>query len=107
MAVCFTADPSLRRWYREFNRKWWADELPHDADVFYAPLGDTIADLWYDAAQTPVIRIDPIFSICSRMVRLALLHEMAHIRLRSPSHGAVFQAEMLRLAAAGAMKGLW
>lgn len=107
MGACFTADRNLRRWYRTFNRKWFADELPHEADVFYAPLDDSIAEMTWDAAETPVIRIDPIFSICARMVRLALLHEMAHIHLHSTSHGVLFQAEMLRLANAGAMKGLW
>ena len=107
MRACFTADPNLRRWYREFNRKWFADELPHDVDIFYAPLNDTIAEMTWDEAGTPVIRIYPIFSICSRMVRLAILHEQAHIHLRSTSHGPLFQAEMVRLAKAGAMKGLW
>ncbi len=102
------SDRQLKRWYREFNRKWWADELPHDVDLLYAPMRETVAELDHDQAGTPVIRIDPLFSICPRMVCLALLHEMAHIRLRPlRGHGATFQAEMQRLAQAGAMKGLW
>ncbi len=106
--TCFTADRNLRRWYRKHNRKWWADGLPHDVDIFYAPMSDTIADLDWDEADTPVIRIDPLYAMCSRTVQLHMLHEMAHIALRPlRGHGAAFQAEMQRLAMAGAMKGLW
>ena len=43
-------------------------------------------------------------------IRQTLLHEMAHAavnRRQGYGHGVRFQKEMLRLAKAGAFKGIW
>ena|ERR1700744_668168 len=101
------SDKQLRRWYREYNQKWFSGELPEDTDVLYAPIEGTHGDALGHADQS-VIRINPACAIDSRIIRMTLLHEMVHVALWPyNTHGARFEAEMLRLAAAGAFKGLW
>jgi hypothetical protein len=82
--------------------------LPDEIDILYAPVEGCFADVTPCKALEFVLRIDPRFAHDSRTVRITLLHEMAHIKL-SPyrTHGPKFEAEMQRLAAAGAFKGLW
>lgn len=57
---------------------------------------------------THTIQLDPALREYGAIVRLTLLHEMAHLHLFPYRyHGKKFDAEMLRLAAHGAFSGLW
>lgn len=105
MTLC---DRNLRRWYREANARWFGGALPEDVDVLYAPYAGCSAVAMRDAGENFFIQINPAFALDRKMVQLALLHEMAHIALWPyKKHGQRFEDEMLRLAAAGAMRGKW
>lgn len=103
------SDKQLLRWYREYNRKWFSAALPEDIDILFAPVDDcTVAKLNDCDVQNYVLQINPRYLVDTCMVRMTLLHEMAHIKLWPyKAHGVRFQQEMLRLAKAGAFKGLW
>jgi hypothetical protein len=102
------SDKHLRRWYREFNRRFFSAALPEDIDLLYAPVERCLADVTFCPAQEFVLRINPRYAIDTRVVRLTLLHEMAHVKLWPyRTHGPQFEAEMQRLANIGAFKGLW
>ena len=102
------SEPSLRRWYRDFNRRWFANRLGHEVDILYAPIEGCWGDTRPDDPECFVIRINPRYSLCTRSARLTLLHEMVHVELWPyAAHGPRFEARMQALAAAGAMRGLW
>lgn len=102
------SDRRLRNWYRNFNRLWFAEGLPEDVDVLYAPVEGCSGRTFPEDHDAFVIRINPQFSVCERMTRLTLLHEMVHVELWPyATHGPRFEARMQELAAAGAMRGLW
>ena len=101
-------DRQLRRWYRAANERWFAGALPDDTDLLYARCEGCSAIADRDASEAFFIQINPAYAIDRRMVQLTLLHEMTHIALWPyKRHGNRFEAEMLRLAKAGAMKGKW
>ena len=113
----------LKRLYARYNRRYFGNKLPHDMKV-----------IGFYGTQMPIMRagcyIDGDHHITQKigrkvvkrikgpiiMVRvggrydfdiaLVLLHEMAHVS-SSFKHGKRFQKEMLRLAKAGAFKGIW
>lgn len=102
------SDTKLRRWYREYNRRFFGGALSDDVDILYAPVEGCCADVDNCPAHDFVLRINPAYAINVGFVRLALLHEMVHIKLwPCQTHGAAFQREMKRLAAADAFRGLW
>lgn len=97
----------LRRAYRDFNRRYFADKLPADCDVYFAPAQEAYAIAQNENGEWS-IQIDTKYAIDARMWKLALLHEMTHIACwPNLSHGKRFQGEMLRLAQAGALARLW
>lgn len=101
------SDAELRRWYRQYNRRWFADELPDDIDVLYAPVDGLCGEVSEGEAGDLIVRINPAYALDTRIARITLLHEMAHIKLwPKRNHGTVFQRELQRLAIAGAYKGL-
>ena len=108
-----SSDRRLRRWYRTFNLKWWAGELPEDVELFFGTCEGDEGMYAYceDYADEKVegfeICIDHRFEHDSRILKWWLLHEMAHLKVSGCGHGPAFQAEMQRLALAGAFKGIW
>jgi SprT-like family len=100
------SDSKLRRWYREFNRKYHNGELPNDVDIFYAPMEDCSGLVDFHHGETLLI-INPMCALDSTVLRMTLHHEMAHIKTQVRGHGSVFQQEMLRLAKLGAFRNLW
>jgi hypothetical protein len=104
MKLC---DKELGRTYREFNRRWFNDELPHDVDVFFSPAEDCYGQVQEeDGGWT--LQINPKYAVESRMWKLVLLHEMVHLQVRPyKRHGVVFQEAMQALARLGAFERLW
>lgn len=95
----------LRRWFRQYNRRYFGGYLPRDAKLSWTP----IEQCWGQSyGEPPTIEISPACGVDSRLARMTLLHEMVHLSLYPyRAHGPKFEAEMRRLAQAGAMKGLW
>jgi hypothetical protein len=105
MELC---DRQLRRWYREANARWFGGRLPDDIDLLLAPHEGCSGVTWQGDADSFIILINPAYALDKRVVKLVLLHEMAHVALWPyKKHGRLFEEEMLRLAKAGAMKNLW
>ncbi|HTV07820.1 MAG TPA: SprT-like domain-containing protein [Candidatus Aquilonibacter sp.] len=108
MSAAVLSDRQLRRWYRDFNRRFFGGCLPSDADVLYAPVDGAHGDALVESNGEFTVRINPACAIDWRIVRMTLLHEMAHLKLWPyRAHGERFEKEMQRLACAGAFKGLW
>ena len=102
------SDRHLRRWYQDYNRKWFSGDLPEHTDILYAPVQGCLADVGYCPAHDFVLRINPRFAVDTCMVRMTLLHEMVHMKLWPYKiHGKRFQVEMQKLAVLGAFRGLW
>lgn len=110
------SDPQLRRWYLDYNRRWFNGDLPEDTvRVMWEPCGGAVAETEPVGDEGElIIRINP----CLRGVgskprhsnaRFALIHEMVHVKLwgKAAHHGVKFQQEMLSLAQDGAFKNLW
>lgn len=101
-------DKQLQRAYRKYNKLWFNDELPHDVDCFFSPVDDCYGQLQEEDNGEWTIQINPKFFVDDRMWHMVLLHEMAHLKVRPYQlHGKKFQDEMIRLATAGAFRGLW
>lgn len=104
MRLC---DRQLRRWYRDFNARYFKDELPDEVDLLYFPISDACADVLPDPAGIFMVRIHPMYSLDTNVTKAMLLHEMIHIHLHPfQRHGERFYAEVTRLVIAGAYKGL-
>lgn len=104
MRLC---DRTLRRWYREANTRWFEGKLPDDVDVLYAPHAGCVG-IAGQSGDSFFIQVNPAYAMDVSIVKLTLLHEMAHVALWPyRTHGPKFQQEMLRLANAGAMNGKW
>lgn len=111
------SDAQLRKWYLFFNRKYFKGELPtepEDIVLFWEPHNSTedVADCDLKLMEgTFVVRLDPVLKVNLGYAKMALLHEMVHVKIwkKHPkvTHGDVFQAEMLKLAQAGAFQELW
>jgi hypothetical protein len=100
------SDPTLRRWYLRYNRKWFAGELPTSCVLYWNSCEGKLALSWW-ADGIPHITIDPCIGFSPIIAKQKLLHEMAHIAKPKAHHGKVWQEEMLRLASAGAFTNLW
>lgn len=102
------SDPQLRRWYLGYNRELFGGELPEDTvAIMWEPCGGAVAETQPCDDGEFIIRVNP----CLRGVgskphhscaRLALIHEMAHVKLlpnsRLAYHGTKFDEEMQRLS---------
>jgi hypothetical protein len=104
MMLC---DRELQRIYRQYNRRWFDDQLPDDVDCLFSPVDDCYG-LVQQAGGGWLLQINPKYSMEGRLWRLTLLHEMVHLHLNPYlRHGLRFQEEMQRLAASGAFRRLW
>lgn len=96
----------LRRWYRQFNARWFEGRLPEDMDVFYAPDDENHGFCEAHPNGVKIIRIDTKLA-GTRHAQIDLIHEMNHHDTGAFNHGARFEAGMQRLARIGAFKGIW
>lgn len=75
-------------------------------NVYYAPHDDAHGLARREETGACSIQIDTTLA-GTRYARLILLHEMNHHFTGDWGHGKSFQAGMLRLAMAGALKKIW
>lgn len=94
---------SLKRQLNRFNRKWFNGELPEDVNIIWAPVDGAHGCTW---PGEKLIHMDPPLQAHVNYRAIVLLHEMAHLKCPRAGHGAVFQAEIDRLYAIGAYRGL-
>lgn len=106
-------DKRLQNFFNRANKLYFDGKLPSDTIVSWNDeipgYGLTVGITDKDTKHTFFhIYIDPEKHVDGRQSRLTLLHEMAHVRLYPDMrHGRRFEQEMIRLAIAGAFKGLW
>ena len=98
----------LRRWFREYNDRYFGGALPLPTRVRLASLEDCYGDCDKIGGRFH-LRIDRVNCSREKVRRATLLHEMAHVKLWDVhrGHGRIFDTEMQRLAVEGAMRGLW
>ena len=100
---------SLRRWFNWYNKKYFANSLPHDTRLLWSVQNSTHA---YMVDKS--IHMDPMLAAYPRYMRIVLLHEMAHADLpdyignkdMDAEHGPLHQARIVELFKAGAYDGL-
>lgn len=101
---------AMQKRYREFNRKYFGNRLPHSTRVCQGRDSSGVAAgqffYYFPTTRTPAILLD-LKALGLSMDHL-LAHEMAHQalewrRLRD-KHGATFKREMRRLEKAGAFQ---
>jgi hypothetical protein len=111
------SDPTLRKWFRVLNRKWFDNKLPNETKIFYSeeliaegerkPRHD-YGDADWEAGGPPVIRINPLLREQGwyTAIRQTLIHEAAHIEAMRlgyrGEHGPVWEKIMRKLANQGA-----
>ena len=98
----------LRGWYLTFNKKHFGNRLPKDLPVVFRKLkGVAGITTFHPQTNRPLyIQINKHAGFSTTM--LTLLHEMCHVAIpHVRGHGSRFQAEMQRLAKAGAFKEWW
>ena len=102
----------LKRWYRNFNKRFFNGSLTDDVELFY---GNCVRDMhWYaytsdfDDKEGFEICIDKQFENDETFAKILLLHEMIHIKTwkARKCHGEEFEKEIIRLVKIGAYKGL-
>lgn len=111
MQIAEHSDKRLQRWYREYNAKYFGGELPDEVDTFFGPsirdhgMYGFVVD--FDHVTEMELCLDHGLIQDDRLAKIFLLHECAHIKLWPyVTHGARFHAEIQRLAALGAYRGL-
>lgn len=110
------SNPTLRKWYKTYNRKYFHNQLPKDTKVYYEEelidegiRKQTYGEMDWTDKKAPEIRINPLLREQGwhSMILLTLLHEMAHVekiqrKLKGSDHGKAWEGIMLRLAKQGA-----
>lgn len=96
----------LEKTYRKFRRKYFGARLPKVSEVDLRWEAN-IPEVGYEHGGEIVLNVR--YRHRASVWKLTLLHEMVHLSLPNvkEDHGKEFQKEMLRLARAGAFKGLW
>jgi len=109
---------TLKKLYREYNRKYFAGKLPGLPINFLTPgqmkkyFGVARATCAITCFKKGTYTPDSIYISMNqfkpwRYVRADLLHELCHVSKPRASHGKVFQDEMLRIAKLGAFEDAW
>ena len=110
--------PTLRKLYREYNRKYFGNKLPKIHLDFVTPaqmkkffgVGRACCAItcFKKGTTTPVaIYISQNRYKSWRYVKGDLLHELCHCARPRADHGPAFEEEMRRIAAMGAFKDIW
>lgn len=93
----------LLRYYRRYNRKYFGGELSAVVVKF-----SDIPEMGVCYSGLEEIYISKKLRSWPKGAKGTLLHEMVHLKLPYRiMHGPRFDAEMLRLAKAGAFNGVW
>lgn len=101
-------DPQLKRWFRQYNQKYFDGGLPSDTRISYCWVTKAHGNCNLESDGKFHIRINPDGTGTREARKFTLLHEMCHVKLwPNGAHGKAFNQEMLRLATAGAFEGLW
>lgn len=96
----------LKYWYRRYNKKFWKNRLP-EIPVRFANIKD-LGQTHFEGHEPVYIQIKREMKFSRALSLMTLLHEQVHVFLPDRIiHGPKFEAQMLRLARAGAFKGLW
>jgi hypothetical protein len=112
------SDPTLKRYYRELNKKWFKGELPASTKCVWGPISEhkqngkgsgamAFCESPTDDDPFFLISFDPRLKKLNwwNLVRSTMIHEMVHVWTKNrDSHGPVFEAKMRELANAGAFK---
>jgi hypothetical protein len=98
------SDPTLKRYYREFNRKFWGNTLPNnvvvrwgtDDDIYEGNLkrSDAGVCLRHGPHEPMEIVLDPVMRREKQYkhTKLTLHHEMIHVKTKNrDNHGPVFK----------------
>jgi predicted metal-dependent hydrolase len=100
----YVSQALLEATYKKYNKKYFGNSLPKDIDLRF---GHTQGDLGYQLGEEIVLNKSKAYRRDS-IWKGTLLHELVHLKVaESNDHGPKFQKEMLRLAKAGAFKGIW
>lgn len=96
----------IRYHWRQNNKRWFDNRLPDlNLDhIRYANLGDFLATV--TCSGDPELSFDTRVQFSDLLIRQLLLHEMTHVATMDCVHGPKFQAEIQRLARAGAFDDL-
>lgn len=100
----------LRRCYLRYNARYFGGKLDKNLEVIFTRLPiDTYGSSEHFEGEWQKIHINRVFGDHDKFIKMVLLHEMVHVSFIPPNfnHGPRFEAEMLRLAKAGAFRGLW
>ena len=93
---------NLRRLFKFYNKKYFANCIPEDTSVMWAPMDHNLGEY-----QRPgEIRIDTTLQGSPKLAHIIMLHEMIHARFPKATHGRVFKAERQRLWELGAYEEL-
>jgi hypothetical protein len=104
-AANLVTNSELLWWYKKYNRKYFGGKLPAIKIKFSKLAVNTLAEVWYEERE---IYISNWIKTSDLLVRMNILHEMVHLSLPvGCHHGPKFEKEMLRLAKAGAFRGIW
>ncbi len=95
----------LNRFYRALNKAHFGNTLDNGIRVRFSHHPIRGSNAWYDPEHEEIV-IDCRFKGQGRIVVWLLLHEMNHM-VSGPDHEKKFDKGMLRLAIAGAFKGIW
>lgn len=114
MLICMRSHPTLKRWFRVLNAKWFDNALPDDTYVFYDDVKFSTARHKRTYAEAdwktvPIIRINPALREqgWTSVIKESLLHEMAHLEEqrrygRMGDHDENWEVIMRELALRGA-----
>lgn len=106
--------PTLKRLYREYNRRYFAGKLPNIWIIFgqarewrASKLGKTTCAATFYEDGIPIgIAIRYYKHKGVQYVKTDLLHEMIHVSKPRANHGPAFKKELRRLMDAGAFDNL-
>lgn len=115
--MCLSKDTTCKGlpcWYAYYNKLYFGDKLPKDADVDYGvcpDLTNVIACSWRDTDKhgrtKAYIRLIKDYNLAANQAHLSLQHEMCHLANPHDDHGAGWIGCMHALANSGAMDSLW
>lgn len=109
------SNPTLKKLYKEYNRRFFAGKLPDICVRFGDAKAMKAAGVPKGTCAVTLLNGSKPYAIVIReyqhkgwgYIKSDLLHEMVHVARPRANHGKVFQNEMKRLAAANAFVGIW